>query len=120
MTRVRLASLLVAAGLVFSSGCCFPSFCGFRHRHNGDGCGECACGGGDIATHGLAGLDGPIVGTPDGLNAVPLMPPPGDISTQQPPIGPPPRVVPIPQANPIPYTPGRTTQWLRRPIETRP
>jgi hypothetical protein len=118
MTRVRLASLLVAAGLVFSSGCCFPSLCGVRQRHNGNGCCECACG--DMSTQGIAGLDGPIVGTPDALGAVPLMPPPGDISTQQPPIGPSPRVVPIPQANPIPYTPGRTTQWLRRPVDMRP
>jgi len=119
MTRVHLASLFVAAGLVFSSGCCFPSFCGVRQRHNGNGCCECACG--DMSTQAIAGLDGPIVGTPDGLNAVPLMPPPGDISTTPPQIGPPPRVVPIPQANPTPYTPGQTTQWLRKqPVEVRP
>jgi len=41
----------------------------------------------------MTGMEGPILMQPDGGFAPPT------------PTGPPPRIVPVPQANPVPYTP---------------
>jgi hypothetical protein len=106
MLRARVLLAVVAAGLFISSGCCFHPLADW-HRHRGNDC-DCVCG--NTGAYETTGLDGPVlVPPPDGLGAVPLVtPPPGTAPPG--PVGAPPRVVPIPQANPTPYTP---TKWFR-------
>ena len=111
MVRVRLASLAVAAAVVFCSGCCCHPFTSLFHRHH-NGC-DCACMS-PCDSSGLVGFEGPAVPPPDALGAMPFTPSPTQITPMPPAtIGPAPRIVPIPQANPTPYTPGTPTRWFR-------
>lgn len=102
MLRTRLASLILAAGLLPTTGCFFwDCHHPFARRHAGHcaPCDPCSC---ETAAF-SPGFEGPALVPSDGLftqppPAMPLQPPP-------PYKGAPPRVVPIPQATPTPYTP---------------
>jgi len=91
MVRSRLASLALATGLLFLTGCCccwnFPVWHRLRAWHPMHGC--CS----PESTSGVPIMDGPVVAPSD------------PVITAPPPVAPPPRVVPIPQAAPMPYTP---------------
>jgi len=93
MVRTRLALLALAISLAASSGCAFPRSC-YPRCGQSDEC--CACNQGAYGAIGenIAGVDGPVLMQPDG--GLPPLPTP---------TGPPPRIVPVPQANPVPYTP---------------
>lgn len=104
MFRLRLATVVVAAGIGLVCGCMslsqFPLLDRFRCRHGTDCCDSAALpeGQGPI-------VDGPVIngavpGSP-GLGSVPSVAPQNTLPT----LTPPPRVVPQPQAQPGPYTP---------------
>ena len=110
MTRARLAAALtVAVGLGFSSGCChFWNHDWFGHH--GDGCCTPTCGGSCYEGDGILS-DGPAL---DGCcpgsgcqGGAPMAAPPGMVPNTMPPLSPTPRLVPQPQAQPIPYAPPR-------------
>jgi hypothetical protein len=92
MDRTRLAMLALAIGLAGASGCTCP----LSSRLSAP-CNECACNEGGAygaIGDGISAGDGPILMQPDG--GLPPLPTP---------TGPPPRIVPVPQANPVPYSP---------------
>jgi hypothetical protein len=92
MDRTRLAVLALALGLAGASGCAYP-----LSSRLCSPCNECACnqaGAYGAIGEGMSGIDGPI-----------LMQPDGGLAPLPTPTGPPPRIVPVPQANPVPYTP---------------
>ena len=109
MVRARLALLALGGSLLLTSGCslfdnnreCSTGtgswFSRFRlASRNGHGTSvPCECEGGALVSHG----EGPVVVPPNTFVApVPgLVTPPAN---QQPP-----RIIPVPQANPMPYTP---------------
>ena len=115
MVRARLASLALAGSLLFVAGCemcqrdpcdtgggCFAShggwFSKFRlaSRNNApECCGEGAVISGGTVHHGMIQGEGPALISPDAFITNPSSVPNGK----------PPRIVPIPQANPMPYTP---------------
>src|SRR5262245_18302926 len=98
MARTRIASVALAAELMFSSDCCSSLRDWFCHDRCHRGC-ECDCMSmGSVAQS----FDGPVVAPPGGY-PMPTFPPA---------TGPAPRVVPIPQANPIPATPTRLFRQL--------
>jgi hypothetical protein len=95
MYPARLASLTLAAGLSVLSGCnsCGPGLNLFHRRPTTD----CCCS--QTATVGaVSGFDGPALVPSDAT----IQPPPGS-ATQ------PPRIVPVPQADPVPYAPYQKT-----------
>jgi hypothetical protein len=117
MVRARLAFLTLASSLFLTSGCASTSTSecstGWLSRfrlasHTKTTAAPCECQGGMPMTAG----DGTVVVPPNafvpptGFAAPPpngfAAPPPTIINTP----GQPPRIIPVPQANPMPYTPG--------------
>jgi hypothetical protein len=103
MVRLRLAHLVLAAGLGLVGGCtCFQ--CSFLDRFRAHPVGDPYNGG--IVTEGggpvIEGpsMEGVVPGGPP-ISAVPSVTPQNTI----PPLTSPPRIVPQPQAQPGPYTP---------------
>ncbi len=114
----RLASLTLAVSLLTSAGCAMSgngSGGGWfsRWRHNNQ-CGDCCCDpcmtGCDSCPTGGCGScgvvshlppSGPILTPPPGM----VVPPPPVNGTAGLMTAPPPRIAPIPQATPTPYTP---------------
>jgi hypothetical protein len=105
MVRLRLANFVLAAGLGLACGCTTLSQCPLLERfrahpaadpYNG---GIVAEGEGPIVDGGPA-TEGLVPGGPP-LGAVPSVTPQNTI----PPLVTPPRIVPQPQAQPVPYTP---------------
>jgi hypothetical protein len=97
--------LALAIGLAGASGCAYHKGVQLSGQHD-----ECACNDGAYGAggayggegaygaaigDGMSGFEGPILMQPDG-GYMPPMPTP---------TGPPPRIVPVPQANPVPYSP---------------
>src|SRR5262245_3335773 len=116
MKRNLLASLALASCLLWGSGCCGFDGCGGHHGccfvggggfsgagYGGAGYGAapaaspCACG--SAPTVGGTALTGNSIITSDG----PVLTSP--VIMQGIPGGQPPRIIPVPQANPTPYTP---------------
>jgi hypothetical protein len=108
MLRMRLASLLLASGLMLVCGCNCTGFClswhpqcGGHHCGAGGGCGSC-CEPRTCCDIGMS--RGPCCMPGGAMVSVPvadMMVQPGAPVPQ--PSGP--RVVPVPQANPLPYQP---------------
>ena len=108
MNRSRWSSLALATSLVFGAGCCCHTSESCRIGRpgavaSGYAPNPCECGsvngamvaGGPTLPHGAVYQgEGPVLTTPEMYN-------PG----VNPGINNPPRIVPVPQANPIPYTP---------------
>ncbi len=97
MVRTRLAMLALAIGLAGASGCACPWRYHLSGRHD-----ECVCNEGAQTAFGdgMSGFEGPILMQPDGGT--------------MPPTGPPPRIVPVPQANPVPYSPAGLRKLFSR------
>lgn len=113
MLRVRLASLALACGFLFSlSGCCafcedgklFPRL--FRSHYNGPGLfsghrGECECPGGQMpGMLGSAPHSGPIFTSTPSMSSSTLPIPITNIPVTQPP-----QTFKVPNAAPTPYSP---------------
>ena len=96
MVRAHLAMLALAIGLVGASGCACPLSARLGVQHDECACNENAAG---AFEEGMTGFEGPVLMQPEGG----YIPPPPT------PTGPPPRIEPIPQANPYPYTPNIPT-----------
>jgi hypothetical protein len=107
MVRARIASLALTGGLLLASGCLSVGEHPWFSRLHSSGC-ECCDTCNQFPGGAIAGFDGPIL-TPDPIYNVPPPPPPPTMGAPvQPPPGttaPPPRIIPVPQANPYPYSP---------------
>jgi hypothetical protein len=101
MYRARLASFTLAAGLLALTGCnsCSP---GLNLFHRSRPTSDCCCSQGG-AVGAVSGFEGPAL-IPSDPAAMPS-------STN-----PPPRIVPVPQANPVPYQ----ATGLRRLFDRQP
>src|SRR5262245_39203234 len=112
MIRSRLALMLLSGALLASAGCscverdpCACSngglfghgwFSGFRLTSRNK---DCDCAGGNFDGHGMMS-EGPALPPGAIVNPGPTMPPIGTGT------GTPPRIIEVPQANPMPFVPG--------------
>lgn len=100
MFGTSLKALVLAASIFSLTGCYYWN----GHHPFARNCRPCPPCDPCCATAALSpGFDGPALVPSDGLFTQP--PPPIPIQPQPPFKGQPPRVVPVPQANPMPYTP---------------
>jgi len=104
MVRLRLATLVVAAGLGLVCGCMSLSPCPLLGRFRAHPPADGYEGGMLPGSEGPI-LDGPVINglVPGGPTAAPVP----SVTPQNtiPPLASPPRIVPQPQAQPAPYTP---------------
>ena len=97
MVRTRLASLTLAGAVLLTSSGCFNLFERFQcWRANHGARQDCACQDGGIQETIPTSIETPISGP---ILVNPNVVPPG---SPQPPVGPPPRIVPVP-AQPMPW-----------------
>jgi hypothetical protein len=106
MLRARLASLALASSLCLVCGCfSLPNNCFSRRQATCPECDTCA------ATGVVSGFEGPVLVPQDNFMPDMIVPPPPLPGS---PTSPPPRIVPVPQANPSPYTPTGLRRFFSR------
>jgi hypothetical protein len=104
MVRLRLATLVVAAGLGLVCGCMslsqFPLLGRIRARLAADCCDSSVLPDSEVPFVDGSAMNGAIPGGP-GIGSMPSVTP----QNTMPSLAPPPRIAPQPQAQPGPYTP---------------